>query len=83
MVLEVSTKLTPEEVILRAKKFFGAGPGGVGLQVTEDSECCLTFVGGGGHVTVSATDGQPHTSVEIETAEWDWQVKEFSRQIAG
>ena len=75
----VETKLTPEEVIERAKAFFGAGT--LGLDITDDSPCCANFVGGGGHVWVTASEEEKRTTVELETREWDYQVKEFMQRI--
>jgi hypothetical protein len=70
----------PHEVLRRAEDFFGAG--GLGLNVTERTECCLSFEGGGGHVTVAATRCVPdYTDVDLETREWDYQVKRFMEEI--
>lgn len=73
------SKLQPEEVLRRAADFFGAG---LGLTVAERTECCLSFEGGGGHVTVSAARCEPdRTDVDLETREWDYQVKKFMEEI--
>ncbi len=73
--------LSPEEVIARAKVFFG--PGGFGLQVSDEQQegCCITLTGGGGHVWVNARVEGQKTTVELETREWDHQVLEFMRKI--
>ena len=69
------SKLQPDEVLRRATDFFEAG---LGLTVAERTECCLSFEGGGGHVTVSAARCEPgRTDVDLETREWDYQVKKF------
>jgi hypothetical protein len=74
------SRLEPIEVLRRAEDFFGAG--GLGLKVVERNECCLSFQGGGGHVTVSAARCEPdHTEVDLETREWDYQVKGFMEKI--
>jgi hypothetical protein len=74
------SRLEPIEVLRRAENFFGAG--GLGLKVVERNECCLSFEGGGGHVTVSAARCEPdHTEVDLETREWDYQVKGFMEKI--
>ncbi len=78
---EVETKLSPEQVMERATRYFG---GELGLEMTQDSDCCLSFRGGGGHVVVTAegkTDGGK-TAVDLETREWDYQVREFMHQVA-
>ena len=80
-----TTKKSPEEVIRRAKAFFGVG--GLGLGITEDAPCCACFSAGctpsagGGHVRVSASSGERGTEVAIETREWDQQVKLFLGKI--
>jgi hypothetical protein len=68
------TKLSTSEVLRKAEAYFGEG--GLGLQVTTHDECCISLVGGGGHVTVTVTEGDK-TSVDVETQEWDYQVKGF------
>ena len=74
------SKLEPEAVLRKAEEFFGAG--GLGLQVIERNECCLSFEGSGGHVTVTAARCEPDkTEVDIETREWDYQVKEFMGKL--
>ena len=74
------SKLEPEAVLQRAEEFFGAG--GLGLQVIERNECCRSFQGSGGHVTVTAARCEPDkTEVDLETREWDYQVKEFMGKL--
>ncbi|NIO06267.1 MAG: hypothetical protein GTN74_17175 [Proteobacteria bacterium] len=74
------TKLEPEEVLRRAEAFFGDD--GLGLKIVEQSECCLSFEGSGGHVTISAARCDPEkTEVDLETREWDYQVKSFMQNL--
>ncbi len=74
------TKLEAEEVLRRAEAFFGTG--GLGMKVVERNECCLYFEGSGGHVTISAARCQPdRTDVDLETIEWDYQVKRFMEKL--
>ena len=73
------TKLNPEEAIKRAVEFFG--PGGYGLEVKNQTPDCAYFEGGGGGVDVTACAEEKETSVELESREWDYQVKEFIRKI--
>jgi hypothetical protein len=50
--------------------------------VIERNECCLSFEGSGGHVTVSAARCKPdRTEVDLETREWDYQVKRFMEEL--
>jgi hypothetical protein len=73
------SKLQPDEVLQRAADFFGSD---LGLKVAEQTECRLSFEGGGGHVTVSAARCEPdRTDVDLETREWDYQVKKFMEGI--
>jgi len=74
----VKTKLKSDEVIERAIKFFGKG--GVGLEVTEQNASTVCFEGGGGHVTIIVCPGEL-TDVDLETREWDYQVKKFMENI--
>ena len=57
--LEKKTKLSPEEVMKRLKKFFGKG--GQGLEITEEAPQCLTFSGGGGYVTAAVCSEEGKT----------------------
>ena len=70
----LETKLSTTEVLNRAERYFGEG--GLGLEVTSRDECCISLAGGGGHVTVTVTEGDK-TSIDVETREWDYQVKKF------
>ena len=75
----VETAKGPEEAVEEAKAFFGEG--GLGLEITSETPCCITLQGGGGHVTVTASDEEGKTQVDLETREWDYHVKRFMRQI--
>lgn len=68
------TNLSTSDVLSRAEQYFGEG--GLGLEITSQDNCCLSLEGGGGHVTVTVTEGAK-TAVEVETREWDYQVKKF------
>lgn len=77
--LEVKTKLKQEEVIDRLKKFFGKG--GLGLEITEEMPQCLTFVGGGGHVTATVCPEEGKTRISLVSQEWDSHVKKFATNL--
>ena len=77
--LNVRTKAKPEEVVKKALVFFG--PGGYGLKVLEQSETYGYFEGSGGGVQVTVSTDGNGTSVNLETREWEYQVKEFARKI--
>jgi hypothetical protein len=53
----------------------------VGLEVKEQGENCVLFEGGGGHVFFRACEKYGGMEVELETREWDCQVKQFMRKV--
>ncbi len=75
----VETKLAPEEAIRKAVAYFGKG--GLGLETVEKNPCCVHFQGGGGHVTATAYREGKQTTLELETREWDHQVKAFMQRL--
>ena len=77
--LNASTKRKPEEVVKEALEFLG--PGGYGFKVTQQSDTCAYFEGGGGGINVSACTDDKGTSVDLETREWEYQVKEIAGRI--
>ena len=77
--LEVRTKLSVEKVIHQLKRFFGKG--GLGLDVTEETSQCLTFEGGGGHVTATICPDGTKTRINLVTQEWENQVKKFTSSL--
>ena len=77
--IATKTKLSPEEAIKRAVEFFG--PGGYGLEIKRQQSNCAYFEGGGGGVEVTTCAEEKGSSVELESREWDYQVKEFIRKI--
>ena len=77
--LEVRTKLPAEKVIHKLKRFFGKE--GLGLDVTEETSQCLTFEGGGGHVTATMCAEGTETRINLVTQEWENQVKKFTSSL--
>jgi hypothetical protein len=84
--MEVESKLSRQEVVEKARSFFG--PDGWGMQVTEFADCCARFEGGGGQVFVQTAprrdeegDRQPGSRIEIQGREWERQIKEFLGQL--
>ena len=73
------TKLTPEEIIVLAARFFGQE--GEGLEETERNPCCISFEGGGGHVFVSINDEDAQRVVDVETREFEYQAKQFLKKL--
>ena len=80
IVLEKKTKKKQNELMKKAKSFFG--PGGEGLAISSESDCCIAFTGGGGHVTVTVSEeDSDHTRIEVESREWDFQAKKFLESL--
>ena len=77
--LDVRTKVAEKEVIEQLKKYFGKG--GVGLELTDEGPQCLTFEGGGGHVTATLCQEEGKTRINLVTQEWDFQVKKFASSL--
>jgi hypothetical protein len=75
------SKLAPSVVIERAVAFFG--PGGYGLDLVEQAECCARFQGGGGHVFVQATAREKGkgSEVSLESREWENAAKAFLQKV--
>ena len=69
------TKLKPPDLIVHASDFFGEG--GEGLEEKDRNPCCISFEGAGGYVTVSVMDEDKHRTIDIETREFEYQVKRF------
>ena len=78
MRYQVTTPLTPREALEQALTDFG--PGGLGLQLTSQTNLSLVFLGGGGHIAVTAEPGAP-TTLDIETREWDYGVEQFMARV--
>jgi hypothetical protein len=57
------------------------GPNGAGLYLIRQTNLSLVFQGGGGHVAIQAQPGQK-TTLDIETREWDFAVREFMAQVS-
>jgi hypothetical protein len=68
------TELSTSQVLEKAEEYFG--PDGLGLEVSSRDNRCISLSGGGGHVTVTVTEGDK-TSLDVETREWDYQVDKF------
>jgi hypothetical protein len=77
--LHATTKLSAEDVMNKAIGFFG--PGGHGLEIKEQEDGYAYFQGGGGGVEMSIYAENNRTAVDMITREWEYQVKEFAREI--
>jgi len=79
MRYQVTTALTPHEALEHAMAHFG--PGGLGLAVTSQTPLGLVFQGGGGYVAVMV-QADAETTLELETREWDYAVRQFMGQVS-
>ncbi len=77
--MNVKVSEAPEVVLKKAVEFFG--PGGNGLKISEQNDCCVYFEGGGGGVGVMTKREEKGTSVDLETREWEYLLKEFAQII--
>jgi hypothetical protein len=73
--ITTKTKLSPEEAIKKAIKFFGTD--NYKLKITAQTNTSVSFEGGGGSIDVSVCEENGKTSVDFLSREWDYQVKEF------
>ena len=69
------TRLKTEEIIARAVEFFGEK--GEQLDEKDRSKCCINFEGGGGYVAISIVEESKKRTVDVETREYEYQVKRF------
>ena len=76
----VKTKLSPEEVIQKAKTYFGEQ--GLHLTIVEEGACCISFEGGGGFVSLTLAEEEGKTDVDLTTREWMFDVQQFMSAIA-
>jgi hypothetical protein len=74
-----TSRLTTDEIIRRASIFFGEG--GEGLEQTSLQNCCVSFAGGGGHVSVFVADDKTHRTVDVESREFEYQAKRFLESV--
>lgn len=75
----VETRLEPEAAIRKAMAYFGKD--GLGLETLEENPCCVQFQGGGGHIAATAYQEGKKTTLELETREWDAQVRDFMQRL--
>jgi len=76
----VETRDNPDQILRKAEAFFGDA--GLGLEVVERGSCCVSFEGGGGHVSVTVVEEDRKTLVDLETREWDYQVRGFMKGLS-
>lgn len=73
------TRLNAEEIIDRAVEFFGEK--GEQLDRRDRGRCCINFEGGGGYVAISIVEESKRRTVDVETREYEYQVKRFLESL--
>jgi len=75
------TRLAPEGVVAKARKHFG--PEGIGLKITNEGSCCISFEGSGGFVKidVAISDDGKSTDVDLQAREWEYEAGRFMKSI--
>ena len=73
------TRLKPDDIIVRAVEFFGEK--GEQLKERERNRCCVYFEGVGGYVMISIAEENKKRTLDIETREYEYQVKRFLKTI--
>jgi len=69
----------PKEIVNAAKDFYGSG--GVGLEIIDESDCCIRFEGGGGFVYIFTEPEAQMTRLDLEVKEWDKDTRDFLRKL--
>ncbi|UCG66384.1 MAG: hypothetical protein JSW12_04985 [Deltaproteobacteria bacterium] len=67
------------EVVKLDSDFFGTE--GLGLEEKDRNSCCITFEGGGGYVSVTVVEAGDKRDVDVESREWEYEVKKFLETI--
>lgn len=77
--ITTQTSKNPSEVLDMAVTYFG--PEGLGLEHIFRDAGYVRFKGGGGYIQIAAYKKGEHTKVDIESREWDRDVKKFLEEI--
>lgn len=76
------TRLSADQVLERAERAFGP-QSPLGLTSSEGIPNRRAFVGGGGHIVVTARREGDRTRVTLETREYDREVRQFLEELPG
>lgn len=74
-----STRRKPAEILELAAKFFG--PDGLGLEETERGDCCISFGGADGYVSVRLVEESNRRAVDVESREYEYHAKQFLKRL--
>jgi len=75
------TKLSPTKIIERASKHFGAVTGAMKITSKSETSLCLESFDGYVTITVCPGEGKAKNTLDIETSQFDEQVREFLRSL--
>jgi len=78
IVLERTTNLSPKNILTKAKRIFKEEHG---MDLEEESSCCLRFTGSAGFVFINIQEEQGKTQVEIKSREWAEVSKMFIKKL--
>lgn len=76
----IQTRLAPNDVLDRARTYFGPG-GEVGLPLTQRDLRSVTFTADIGSVTISVEPRDDETDVTILSREFDYWAECFMREL--
>lgn len=75
-----SSKWNAQKVSAAAEDYFGSN--GLGLQNNSQDDCCLSYEGGGGYVSITIQEVDGKSEVELNVSEWDARIPAFLRKIS-
>ncbi|MDX9865019.1 MAG: hypothetical protein RBT34_09460 [Anaerolineaceae bacterium] len=74
-----TSKWSAEKISAAAQDYFGEK--GLGLKNTSQDDCCLSYTGGGGYVSITIKENNGKNYVELDVSEWDNHIASFLRKI--
>jgi hypothetical protein len=74
------SKKSVQKVVEAVDQYFGAN--GLGLKNNSQDNCCLSYTGGGGYVSITIKDNNGKIEVELDVIEWDAHIPGFLRKIS-
>lgn len=79
ITIETSSKLNLKKLQEAVRGYFG--PEGLGLTITEDTDACLNFEGGGGFVKADFCGDGPGSSLTLSGREYDQNIRDFISKL--
>jgi hypothetical protein len=80
IVVSFETKKDQKTILEKATRYFVDT---VGLKLTEEAPCCLTFEAEGtiGYVRLTLSQKEKKFEVKLETREFDHWIKKFGEEL--